>query len=300
MLSLISSALKGIVFIVASLLVLVGLAAIAIKVSDLYGASWWSKEQLDALFLIGRQAWSEAKGGLETLTWALAAFGLVVALGRLSTIARLISDFRESKGSIFELSTTITGVRSTVASLGGEVHRLTELAPTVTSTAEKLEDVLKQLADLQRIAVSENRISGPIEANASLDDAAEEDAHEQNWQKLREYWFSNGERLDAVIEAIGNARIRSRFRRMPRTDYPAIINALANEGWISNSARGLSLELHREFLSHRSRRRPVTDSIVGAAATRDRLLAQELERTAPASPGGGATPPGTRVPEEVV
>ena len=43
--------------------------------------------------------WSEAKNALQTLTWAVAAFGLVVALGRLKTIARLISDFRELKGS---------------------------------------------------------------------------------------------------------------------------------------------------------------------------------------------------------
>jgi hypothetical protein len=171
----------------------------------------------------------------------------------------------------------------------------------VTATAEKLEDVLKQLADLQRIAVSETRVGNDLEADASPDAAAEEDRLEENWQQLRAYWFANGERLDTVIENIPQARIKSRFRRMPRTDYPAIINSLANEGWITDSARKLSLELHKEFLSHRSRRRPVTDSIVGAARSRDGILAHELGQTLvppPREPSPAA--PGKTQPEAVV
>jgi len=297
MLSLISSALKALFWLVVSVF---GLVAVTIKLGEFYGMSWWTREQLDAFSVHGRLAWSEAKSVIETLTWALAAFGLVAALGRLKMIATLISDFRESKGSIFELSTTITGVKSTVGDLAVQVDRLSDLAPTVTSTAEKLEDALKQLADLQRIAVSEQRPSGPTESAASTGDEAEEDQVEENWQKLRGFWFSNGERLDAVIEKIPNARKRSRFRRMPRTDYPGIINALADEGLISNSARKLSLELHREFMSHRSRKRIVTESIVGAARSRDAMLAHELAKVVPPSGEPSDAPPGTTLPEPVV
>ena len=45
--------------------------------------------------------------------------------------------------------------------------RLVDLAPIVTSTAEKLEDALKQLADLQRIAVSEQGVGDRAEGVAS-------------------------------------------------------------------------------------------------------------------------------------
>ena len=41
--------------------------------------------------------------------------------------------------------------------------------------------------------------------------------------------------------------------------------------------RKSSLELHQEFLRHRSRRKHVTDSIIGAAQVRDAMLAKELD-----------------------
>jgi hypothetical protein len=225
----------------------------------------------------------------------------------LKTIAKLINDFGESKGSIFELSTTITGVKNTVtavktsaSALEVQVSRLSDLAPIVTSTAEKLEDALKQLADLQRIAVSEQGAGDGAETVASSGGAAEEDKFEQNYQQLRAYWFANGERLDAVIERIPQARVRSRIRRMPKTDYPAIINALASEGKISEAARELSLELHKEFLSHRSRKKPVTDAIVGAAKVRDAMLAKELEPPPSPPPAPSADAVGKTDPEPVV
>lgn len=284
MFSLIGSALKGFAFLVVFVLATVGLAAVAVKVSEYYGTRWWSREQLEALSGYGRLAWSEGKNALETLTWALAAFGLVAALGRLKTIARLISDFRDSKGSIFELSTTITGVKDTVtavktsaSALEVQVARLSDLAPVVTSTAEKLEDVLKQLADLQRIAVSEQGAGEGVVGSVSSKGEDEDEKLDENWEQLRSYWFANGERLDAVIENIPQARLRSRIRRIPKTDYRKIINALAHEGKISEAARKLSLELHKEFLSHRSRQKPVTESIVGAAQVRDAILAKELD-----------------------
>jgi hypothetical protein len=306
MLSLIGSALKGLMWIGLFLLAAVGVMAAAVKVGEFYGTGWWSREQLDALSLNGRAAWVETKGALETLTWALAAFGLVAALGRLKTIAKLISDFRESKGSIFELSSTIAGVKMTVSEvqksadgLATQVGRLSDLAPTVTSTAEKLEDVLKQLADLQRIAVSE-QLPGDGAQSASLGDDSDEDRLDDNWQRLRGYWFANGERLDAIIESIPHARKRSRFRRMPRTDYPSIINALADERLISGAARDLSLALHREFMSHRSRKRPVTDSIVGAAESRDAILAHELGKGILGPSDPPSVQQGTSQPEPVV
>jgi hypothetical protein len=93
MLSLITSALKGLALLVVSGLAAVGLAAITVKVGEVDGKSWWSREQLELLAVYGRLAWSETKNAVETLTWGLASFGLVVALGRLKTIAKLINDF---------------------------------------------------------------------------------------------------------------------------------------------------------------------------------------------------------------
>jgi len=289
MLSLVGSALRGAGWLFVIVLAAIGLAATVIKVTEQYGSSLWSREQLDLLAVYGKLAWTEGKNALETITWALAAFGLVVALGRLKTIAKLIADFRESKGSIFELSTTITGVQSSVAAVKGsaaaleaQVSRFSDLAPVVTSTAEKLEDALKQLADLQRIVVSEQGPDAVPDGGATP--TVDADRLEENWQKLRSFWFANGERLDAVIERIPNSRVRSRFRRMPKTDYPSIIHALTEEGRISRAACELSLELHKEFLSHRSRKKPVTDSIVGAAQVRDAMLEQELNTIVPSLP----------------
>ena len=97
-----------------------------------------------------------------------------------------------------------------------------------------------------------------------------------NWERLRELWNANGARLDEVIERIPAKRLRTKFARMPKTSYPAIINALADAKFISEAARKASLDLNTTFMSYKPRNRKIPDAAVGAIELLDKQLAQEI------------------------
>ena len=63
---------------------------------------------------------------------------------------------------------------------------------------------------------------------------------------------------------------------MPRTNYPAIINGLADERLISEAARDASLKLHSTFMSYRPRNKKISDQVVASLVVFDSMLEKEL------------------------
>ena len=88
-------------------------------------------------------------------------------------------------------------------------------------------------------------------------------------------------RLDEVIQGIANKRNRAKFVRMPKTSYPAIINALADAKFITEAARKASLELNAIFMSYKPRNRTIPDHAVGAMEVLDAQLQNEIRAVVP-------------------
>lgn len=274
------------VFRGTGLLLLFSFAGVGIAASGVEFYGWrtgtrWTPQDLNALIAVespvralAAAVWEDIKFLIQYGALFVGAVAFAAALTQIKTIAKLISDFIVARGPIYSLGTTIADVEKSVARLSGEVDRLTRLEPTIREIAEKIEQTFAQIANLQRLTVSERTEAasgdGPAPAAAAV---TQED---RNWERLRELWNNNGERLDNVIERIADKRTRGKFQRMPRTSYPAIINSLADEAFISEAARKASLQLHSTFMSYKPRNRTIPDSAVAGLEVLDRMLEKEL------------------------
>ncbi len=209
--------------------------------------------------------WEEAKLVVQIATYLLGASAIFLAVARIKTVAKMISDYLEAKGPI--------------QTLGLSVDKIRALEPTIQSTAEKLEDVLRQLGDMQRFEASQPESAVPAVAETTIGTPEVQPDDRKNWEQLREYWNANGRRLDAAIDRVEDNRKRSRIRQMPKRDYPAIIDSLAAAGAITNASATASRELHALFMSYKNRARTVRDNVVGAAQVFDAQLEKELNPT---------------------
>lgn len=278
---------RGIFHLMILSFAVLGVVAVGFAIYEWRVGERWKPEDISAFIaaesparILARAIWEDVKFVLQYGTLLIAAVGFAIALTQLKTIAKLIADFIVARGPIYTLSTTISEVEISVGALSREVDRLSKLEPAIRDMAEKIEETFAQIANLQRLAVSE-RTDGTTSELAIGNGRAttapplppEED---RNWERLREIWNNNGERLDGVIERITDKRRRARFQRMPRTNYPAIINALGEEGYISEAARNASLELHSTFMSYKPRNRKIPDSAVAGLEVLDRMLTHEL------------------------
>jgi hypothetical protein len=253
--------------------------------AELYGwhaGTRWSPGEINALIAADSPAralvaaiWDDLKFLVQYGALLIGAIAFAGALTQIKTIAKLISDFIVARGPIYSLGTTIAEVEKSVAKLSGEVDRLSKLEPTIREIAEKIEQTFVQIANLQRLTVSE-RTDEAVGAGAATAQAVTESQEDRNWERLREIWNNNGERLDKVIAQIAVKRTRGKFQRMPRTNYPGIINSLADERFISEPARKASLQLHSTFMSYKPRNRSIPDSAVAALEVLDRMLEKEL------------------------
>lgn len=281
------SALRGaLISLVAACALLGALVFGYAAYSAATGASW-AIEDIKIIFTSEsgiKQAallfWENVKFVLQYGSLFIGALALAAAVAQIRTIARLITAFIKARGPIYELGSTVIGVEKTVTNLSSHVNRLSGFEPTMREMTEKLEEIFAQVANLQRMTVSE-RTDTP--ADQSLEpprgnsiEPPPIDPDQQNWERLRELWNKNGERLDGVIEKISDKRKRGRYQRMPRTNYPAIINALADERFISETARKASLDLHGIFMSYKPRNRTIPDQAVGSMEVLDKILEHEL------------------------
>jgi hypothetical protein len=237
-----------------------------------------------------KAAWEDVKYILQYGAYFIAALALFIAATQIKTVAKLMSDFLASRGAIYQLTATMSSAEETARRLSDQANRLSKLEPTIQGMAEKVEETVLRLGDMQRLQVSERTDEAVDTALAPADLPASTANDDQNWERLREIWNANGVRLDEAMERIPDKRRRARFARMDRRNYPAIINGLADEHLISETARAKSLELHGIFVSYRPRNRRIPDDVIGSLTVLDSMLADEFQRTPPSrpSPNGAA------------
>jgi hypothetical protein len=275
----VATTLKGIAFIICAFFAVVGFLLCLHEVHLWAGIGTGGRKH--ELSELARKVWEEFKYVLEKGPIFIGVVALTAALTKVNTISKLISDFIAARGPIYGLATTVTNVESAVSGLAGTTRRLLDLEPTIKKTSEKLEEILQQIADLQRLNISERTQDESVEQSAAAS-VIETDVDE-NYDRLRELWNANCQRIDAVRQAILHKARRARFAKMPRTNYPAIINQLALERLISDATKDHSIELHKTFMSYKSRNRSVPDEAIGRLVVLDRMLENELGQQ-------GATP----------
>lgn len=250
----------------------------------------WKPDDINALIaaesptrVLALSIWENFKFVLQYGSIFIGAVAFAAALTQTKTIASLIQDFIKARGPIYTLGNTIAATEKSVDALSKEVDRLSKLEPTIREMSEKIEETFAQIANLQRLTVSERTDTSavqeavpPITNGHAVPEQPAQDSDAENWERLRELWNNNGERLDAVIDRILDKRKRGKFQRMPRTNYAAIINALADDKYISESARNASVQLHTIFMSYKPRNRLIPNEAVGSVEVLDRMLKREI------------------------
>ncbi len=241
------------------------------------------KEQLITLAALLRAIWPEIKGTLESFAILAVAVAAIMAMFRLRTIAQIVRDFRDSKGPI----ETIRSAVEKLEGVGELAPKIKDLGEDLKLLGEKIDAAQKQVAEQQRLTASERTEEAPPEiesAVVALDLPPEptpalqsKDSRDPNWQKLREIWYKNTSRIEAMIADISDGRKKLKYDRMSRYQYEPIITALAVDGIITPAVAEASKKLNRIFLSYRPRNRPVPDEIVGVASTLGVQLETEMK-----------------------
>ncbi len=204
--------------------------------------------------------------------FAVFAVALLLAVMKIDQVSKVISDFIQARGDIHSLVTSVENVPKHAEKLAEHATKLSDLRPLIQETAEKIEDALKQIADLQRLTVGQRE--GDANQGATANPPTIET--DRNWEELRALWNRNGIRLDDVRARIPGKRQREKFKEMPRTNYPAIIDALAETKLISEGTRKASQELHATFMSFKPRNRAIPDHVVERLRVLDQMLEHEL------------------------
>ena len=217
--------------------------------------------------------WTEARSVAELVLYYLTVLAVLGCLLRLGAIGRMLRDFREMRGPLWDL-------QNTVAQLKELEPEIKSLGKQVTLLSEKVESARVQVAELQVESIS-NRSDG--EDVEELDDtrapeeaAAAEAPENRNWLLLREYWQRNRKRIEYVIEHIPDGRTKLAFDRLPRTNYTRIINKLQGQDRLTAAAANASRELNAVFNTHRPRNRSIPDEVVGPLRVLDEQLEREL------------------------
>lgn len=274
-------------------LAFVGVAAIIVEAYGWHMGTRWQPGDVKALLAhdgpamrTARAAWEDFKYLVQYGSYFIAAVALLIAVTHIKTVAKLMSDFLDARGAIYQLAATMTSAEETAQKLSEQATQLSALEPTIKGMSEKIEEAMLKIGDLQRQSVSERSdatgnagILGPMVNGAAPNVEASEDEH--NWEKLRELWNANGVRLDEAIERIPNKRRRTRYSRMDRRNYPAIINGLADDKFISEAARKGSLDLHSTFMRYRPRNSKITNQVIGELEVLDRMLDEEFDKLVP-------------------
>jgi hypothetical protein len=217
-----------------------------------------------------KTTWQEIKSTLELILYFLAVFAVLACVLRLGTIRRIIADFVVARGPIWDLRQTINDLKS--------------LEPVIKTLAEqmalldaKIDAARKQVAELQiENTSSRTQAIGANEDTSQSISQAERTEEDINWEKLRELWYRNAQRLEYTIDQIKDGRRKIAYDRMPRSDYKKIIDKLRSNGMLTAAAATASKRLVDTFNSYRPRNRRVRDEEIGALIVLDQLLDREL------------------------
>ena len=234
-----------------------GFAVVGLVTALVFFASFanWTITDLQNLFVFDKETqgylkwiWAEVKTALQYISFFLIAIALFLAVIRMRTVAKIISDFLLARGPIYSLQGTIERVSETV-------EKLSHLEPTIQLLNEKIDAAQEQVAELQRYTSSQSSQHGG-----------------ENWETLRALWYANTHRIEGVIDRIGNARRKQRYRKMPRTDYTPIIAALAKDRLIRPPAEEASIKLDKLFKDYLSGKETLTDAAVEELRVLDAML----------------------------
>ncbi len=235
--------------------------------------------------------WAKANGPeivAQSFWWLvlLAVFGVLI---RLKTIAQIIRDFNSARGPIWDLRGTVNQLKElepVIRQLGGQMSLLDE----------KVDAARKQVTELQVESVS-GRTNDAEQASTRDSNGFSNQGSansEDEWEKLREYWRRNTQRIEFLIDQIPDGRTRLAFDRMPRTNYKAIIDRLEAAGRIDKPAANASRELIELFNRYRPRNQKVPGSVVGPLEIVDRQLDDGLVEFSRIAAMDGSMPPVVR------
>ncbi len=205
----------------------------------------------------------------------LGVFAVFGCLLRLGTIRAIIRDFREARGPLWDLRSTVTDLKElepVVRNLGDQLALI----------GEKVDASRKQVADLQVESLSARTDADELGEETVVGvqaptPAIADDGEDRNWQVLREHWKKNRLRLDYVIDHIRNGRTKVAFDRIPWRKLRQIVDKLERQHIISTAAANASRSLHDLFYKYRPRNQKVPDEVVGALE----ILDKQLDRTSP-------------------
>lgn len=218
---------------------------------------------------------------------ALAAVTALLAVRKLDTIVRAFSGYREARAPIYELADLLAGIKAmlellkdtmssvqqTSVELSQQATKIKELRAAIEKTDRAVKDAVDQLADMERMTAVGAVESTPVMGD---EDEGSQDPASEAWEELRTLWNTNARRLDSVRSSIDDGRTRARFMRMHRRNYKKIIDALADEKYISETARNSSLRLHQVFMAAR-RSKAVLPQVIGDIRNLDQSLEHEFE-----------------------
>ncbi len=214
----------------------------------------------------------DAKAFMHQAFWFLVLMSVIGMLVKLKTIREIIREFNEARGPIWDLRQTI--------------NQLTDLKPVIQQVGEqmalldaKIESARKQVAELQLQSVSgrtddaELSPQSPLSPNLNGSASAMVDG---NWEKLRDRWRRNTQRLEYIIEKIEDGRSRIAYDRISRTNYRLVIDKLEEATLITRAAANASRELVELSIPTDRKNRKVPDSVIGAVELLDRQLESEI------------------------
>jgi hypothetical protein len=273
--------LQRLLVLVIVVFALVGIAATVAQVMSGITNGRWTVDEFHKMFVLEegtkdllRILWEQGNRALQYISFFLFAAALFLAAIRLKTVGRVIADFLLARGPIFSLASTVMEVTKTTEKIAG-------IEPTILLLSEKSDALQKQLAELQTLLSSERTDDGDGGPAPTSGGGRPRDEDSGNWEKLRELWYANTRRIEGIIDRISDGRRKLKYDRMPRTNYPRIIHALARDSLISESAKEASLELHNTFTRYRPRNQRVSDQAIGALEVLDQQLEQEIGRPPP-------------------
>jgi hypothetical protein len=217
--------------------------------------------------------WSEVKSVAELVLYYLTVLAVLGCLLRLGAIGRILRDFREARGPLWELKTTVNDLKELEPAI-----RL--LGRQVALVDDKVEAARKQVAELQVESISTRSDSDQGDSSNETDDreapVVVEEGENRNWLMLRDYWQRNRRRIEYIIDQIDDGRTKLAYDRLPRTNYKRILNKLQAQGRVTEAAANASRELNSLFNRFRPRNRSIPDEVVESLQVLDEQLEREL------------------------
>lgn len=210
--------------------------------------------------------WADIRSVAELALYYLTVIAILGCLMRLNAIGRILRDFREARGPLWELKTTVSDLK--------------DLEPAIQLLGDKVEAARKQVVELQAERISTrsdtNEAEGIDQADETEAPAPAEPGADRNWLQLREYWQRNRKRVEYIIDQIEDGRTKLAYDRLPRTNYRRILNKLQGQRFITAAAANASRELNDLFNKYRPRNQTIPDEVIGSLQVLDRQLDQEL------------------------